>query len=127
NWSGRLEIRSELDGTVVNRGVARYRGLESRHLVPVASHAGDGRAELLCRTAGSRVEIALAARTCVPGAEYTPAEAQGRAGGVYTIEVEAGRRVELEKVVALYTSKDRAIAESAHAARTAIARAGRFE
>src|SRR5690606_25568169 len=69
----------------------------------------------------------LAARTCVPGAEYTPAEAQGRAGGVYTIEVEAGRRVELEKVVALYTSKDRAIAESAHAARTAIARAGRFE
>ena len=37
NWSGRLRIRSELDGTVTNSGVPRYRQLASRHLVPVAS------------------------------------------------------------------------------------------
>jgi trehalose/maltose hydrolase-like predicted phosphorylase len=31
NWSGLLRIRSELDGTVTNSGVPRYRGLACRH------------------------------------------------------------------------------------------------
>jgi trehalose/maltose hydrolase-like predicted phosphorylase len=35
NWSGLLRIRSELDGTVTNSGVPRYRGLACRHLDPV--------------------------------------------------------------------------------------------
>jgi alpha,alpha-trehalase len=32
DWSGRLTVRSALDGGVTNRGVARYRGLADRHL-----------------------------------------------------------------------------------------------
>jgi alpha,alpha-trehalase len=32
DWSGRLTVRSGLDGSVVNSGVARYRDLASRHL-----------------------------------------------------------------------------------------------
>ncbi|HYT25129.1 MAG TPA: glycoside hydrolase family 65 protein, partial [Actinomycetota bacterium] len=32
NWSGTLEVRSGLDGRVVNAGVARYRDLANRHL-----------------------------------------------------------------------------------------------
>ena len=32
NWSGRLCVRSGLDGTVANSGVARYDGLPDRHL-----------------------------------------------------------------------------------------------
>ena len=35
NWSGPIELRSALDGTVTNSGVARYRGLRGDHLVPV--------------------------------------------------------------------------------------------
>ncbi len=34
NWTGRLEIRSALDGRVVNAGVERYRELNNKHLVP---------------------------------------------------------------------------------------------
>jgi trehalose/maltose hydrolase-like predicted phosphorylase len=34
NWSGRVEVVSALDGRVSNRGVARYRQLEGRHLDP---------------------------------------------------------------------------------------------
>ena len=42
NWSGSLEVRSALDGTVTNAGVARYRALDGRHLVPVeAGETGD--------------------------------------------------------------------------------------
>lgn len=36
NWSGRVEIISALDGRITNRGVARYRQLEGRHLDPVS-------------------------------------------------------------------------------------------
>ena len=42
NWSGRLEVRSALDGRVTNAGVERYRALDGRHLAPVeAGEAGD--------------------------------------------------------------------------------------
>ena len=34
NWSGSLEVRSALDGTVTNGGVARYQALSGGHLVP---------------------------------------------------------------------------------------------
>src|SRR5919202_245385 len=36
NWSGKVEVISALDGRVTNRGVARYRQLEGRHLDPVS-------------------------------------------------------------------------------------------
>ena len=42
NWSGQLEVRSALDGTVVNSGVPRYRSLNGRHLVPVDAIGGGG-------------------------------------------------------------------------------------
>ena len=32
NWSGRLTVRTALDGAVANSGVRRYRDLAGRHL-----------------------------------------------------------------------------------------------
>src|SRR5205807_1197072 len=42
NWSGRLTVRSGIDGRVRNGGVARYRGLSGRHLTDVGP-CDDGR------------------------------------------------------------------------------------
>ncbi|HTU08711.1 MAG TPA: glycoside hydrolase family 65 protein, partial [Trebonia sp.] len=36
NWSGHVEVISALDARVTNRGVARYRQLEGRHLNPIS-------------------------------------------------------------------------------------------
>ncbi|GHE38382.1 family 65 glycosyl hydrolase [Streptosporangium violaceochromogenes] len=135
NWSGTLEIRSALDGRVVNDGVARYRGLNGRHLVPICAHASHGVIELLTRTATSRVEIALAARTTLAGGRCPTGTRggggerveEGWVGDDRAVEVTAGEEVVVEKVVALYTSRDRAIAESEAAARSAVVRAGSFE
>src|SRR5213593_3641992 len=41
NWSGRLKVRSALDGTVQNAGVPRYRTLGGDHLVPVDTREVD--------------------------------------------------------------------------------------
>ena len=57
NWAGRVEVRSLLDGAVVNAGVPRYKDLASKHLQLVdAGHEvlGDW---LLVRTAQSRLEV----------------------------------------------------------------------
>ncbi|HJO68561.1 MAG TPA: glycoside hydrolase family 65 protein, partial [Rhodospirillales bacterium] len=66
NWSGRLKVRSALDGTVVNDGVPRYRGLANRHLEPLKSgRADDDKIFVLVSTSQSRMEVAEAARTRV--------------------------------------------------------------
>src|SRR5262249_19708406 len=64
NWSGRVEVISALDARVTNQGVARYRGLEGRHLHPVTT--GNPRPDtisVLARTRQSLIYVAEAART----------------------------------------------------------------
>src|SRR5688572_12575846 len=64
NWSGALRVRSELDGSVINTGVARYRELANRHLdVLACSPVAPEGVHLLVQTNQSRVQVAMAART----------------------------------------------------------------
>jgi trehalose/maltose hydrolase-like predicted phosphorylase len=142
DWSGRVEVRSALDGTVANTGVARYRALNGAHLEPVAEGDAKDEAEdeadadagaevtwLRVRTVSSRIEIALAARTRVHGA-VAARELDRRPGWIchdLVMDVTEGTPVTVEKVAALFTSRDRAIAECAGAARTLASRAAGFE
>jgi trehalose/maltose hydrolase-like predicted phosphorylase len=129
NWSGSLEVRSALDGQVTNAGVERYRALDGRHLVPAeAGAAGDDLIWLQVETRTSRMRIAQAARTQVVqdgqtrSVERRTVEEPGRVAQHLSLEVRAGEPVTIEKVVALFTSKDRAIAEPGDAARGRVAR-----
>jgi alpha,alpha-trehalase len=133
DWSGTFEIRAALDGNVVNDLVDRYRHLAKDHLVPVhtAIVGADG-VLLEVRTRQSEITVAQAARVRV----FEGEEPAGRAGPVLQepgyiahhtrVDVQAGRTVTVEKVVALYTSRDRAISECGLEAREAIGRAGSF-
>mgnify|MGYP001163051746 FL=1 len=135
NWSGTLHIRSELDGTVVNAGVARYRQLANRHLEVLA--AGTVPPEgvyLLVQTTQSRIRVAEAARTRLYlGAERLEPDRRvvearpGRIGEELRVEAVQGRTLRVEKVVALYSSRDRGISEPGDEARIQIAAAPGFE
>lgn len=133
NWSGRLRIRSELDGTVRNTGVPRYRELASRHLRPVEARSLDQASVLLeVETIHSHIRIAEAARTrvlcggapleCDPIVITTP----GRIGHEMTAEVTQGDELTVEKTVALATSRDHAIWTADAAAADWLADAGPF-
>jgi len=128
NWSGSVKMVSALDGRVVNRGVARYRELEGRHLDPQGPrvYAPDVIA-LKARTRQSRIEIAEAARTRVyRGEEELPVtrsthQMEDYIQQVLAFEVRQGVPVRVEKMVALYTSRDRAIKEPmANAGKSAL-------
>ena len=118
NWSGRVEVLSALDGRVVNRGVARYSALEGRHHDPQGPrvHAPDVIA-LKTRTRQSRIEVAEAARTRVYRGEeeFAPIrvthQTEDYIHQLLGFDVEQGTPIRIEKMVAVYTSRDRAINE----------------
>ncbi|HEV2825214.1 MAG TPA: glycoside hydrolase family 65 protein, partial [Actinomycetota bacterium] len=133
NWSGTMQVRSGLDGRVLNAGVKRYRDLNGQHLGVL--HAGEADAETLqlqAETNQSHVRVALAARTRLLGdGQAVQADRQlvtepGFVAHELALELEEGRPVTVEKVVALYTSRDRAISESLLDAREAAQAAPGF-
>ena len=133
NWSGEVEVRSALDGRVVNGGVERYAPYSNEHLEPLETGALDSWGVWLkARTKQSRVEIALAARTSV----FVDGDASGTVkaleretawvGERIRCNVNTGARVVIEKLVALYSSSDFPTAECGAAAREAVERAPAF-
>ncbi len=133
NWAGTVEVWSGLDGRVTNSGVARYRALADRHLdVLDAGAGGDEIVELVVETNQSHVRVAQAARTRAlrdgrpVAVERRVAGEPGYVAHALTIPVEAGRAVTVEKIVTLYTSRDRAISEPRLDARIALERTRSF-
>lgn len=133
NWSGQMEVCSALDGRVVNNGVARYRKLNDKHLVPVETGApAKDSIFLKVRTSQSELSIAQAARTrwfhsgqgIEPAAER--AEEPGYVAQYFKVELAEGAAVTAEKVITLFTSRDHAISECGLAAREAVGRAADF-
>ncbi|HET7519005.1 MAG TPA: HAD-IA family hydrolase, partial [Actinomycetes bacterium] len=133
NWSGTLEVRSGLDGRVVNAGVKRYRDLNGRHVQVLAQgEVGAETIELQVQTNQSHVRVALAARTRLlrdgqaAEADRRLVSEPGFVAHELTFELKEGRPATVEKVVALYTSRDRAISESLLDARAAAQAAPGF-
>ena len=133
NWSGRLTVRSELDGAVSNAGVARYRDLEGRHLdTQAVGEIDDDVLFLHSRMSQSRREVALAARTRFfrNGEQLSPQRHTERTADQLAqeavLDLNAGDRLLIEKLLVLQCSDDAAISEAGQEARDKIARLERF-
>src|SRR5919199_4381016 len=123
NWSGKVEMISALDGRVTNRGVARYRQLEGRHLDPVFPRTfGPEIIALRVRTRQSVIYIAEAARTRVfrgeerLGPERSLYQMEDYIQQLLSFDVSEGVPVRVEKMVAFFTSRDPATSDTLGAA-----------
>lgn len=133
NWSGALQVRTALDGTVANTGVERYRQLNHRHLRPVETSIVDGETIFLqVETSQSHIRIAEAARTqvfcngeCVATQPETT-QRQDYVGQDLRLHLEQDSPVTVEKLVSVYTSRDVAISECGLEARKDVGRAPGF-
>ena len=132
NWAGRVEMRSLVDGDVVNSGVERYRQLASRHLRVLATRElSRGAVSLAAETVESAIQIAVAVRNTVRG-EAAPAATvvatveDCRAGHHVTADVAEGQSITLEKVATVFTSRDHAISGPVVAAERELGRTGDF-
>jgi alpha,alpha-trehalase len=134
-WSGSLEVCSAIDGTVRNDGVARYAGLDDLHLAPVdEAEADEATVVLVVETTQSRIRLAEAARTRVFRADDEVEidrrldRRPGWIGQSFTLDATDGVELRVEKVVALFTSRDDGIIEPGEeAAEWASAVAGSFD
>lgn len=134
NWSGRLTLCAGLDGQVTNSGVLRYRPFNGAHLrVRNAAAPAPGTLLLESETTQSQLRIALAARVRVAVKEQIVAGDRrtvphlDRIAEEIAVDVAAGDCVAVEKILALHTSRDHAIADSRTEALSAVERAGTFE
>ncbi len=134
NWSGYIIVNSELDGSVINAGVERYRELNSKHLETLNVFEGPD-PDIVClltRTNQSHIHFAEAARTRVyrDAQLFEPERAtykdQDMIGQELTFEIQQGETITLEKIVSIYSSRDRAISEPSFEARQALRHCGRF-
>lgn len=130
NWSGPVVVRAWLDGGVTNAGVERYRQLNANHLA--ISRKGQVAPEgvyLAVQTTQSRLEVAVAARTRLFAGDVqldvkaAVFEGEKCIGEEFQLPVAQGQTVRVEKVLALYSSRDRGITEPGLDARLAIMRA----
>lgn len=134
NWSGRIEIRSALDGTVRNKNVERYRELNSTHLgILETGDEGEEAIYLTARANQSKVRMTQAARTrvfeegLVQPTRRTGKDEDGRIAQRLVVPCHQQKETRIEKIVAIHSSRDFAISNTEVEARTAVRRAGSFE
>ena len=123
-WEGPVCVRSAIDGDVRNAGVARYRGLPDRHLeVLEAGSESHEIMSLVAETTQSHLRVAVATRTRLSSAQQRldvePVIDVGErhVAHEYHVVLSPGAPVTIEKVAALFTSRDHAISEPAEQAR----------
>jgi len=132
NWSGPATVRAMVDGAVVNAGVPRYRDLEDRHLELLAARAGeDGCALVHVRTRQAALEVAVGTRLGIdtdgPARGVHPVEEAAAAGHEVTLELAQDRPLRIEKIAAIRSSRDPAIADPVSEVRDALADAPGFD
>ena len=123
DWTGPVTVRSALEGRVFNRNVAADRLLTNAHLIPHTGTQIDAETVLLeMETTQSGIHIALAARTRVRRDEqpvepprHLLTDDAGWVAHEFTLDLEPGHPVRVEKTVVVSTSRDRAIASPARA------------
>lgn len=117
NWSGQVLIKSGIDGSIVNCGVARYRELNSKHLEPlkVKSYKNNN-ISLLMRTNHSHIEVAYTAlhRLSKNEQDIAVAKIEKNAESIFcyfTCAINVNEALTLEKIVTVATNKDLASAD----------------
>lgn len=134
NWSGQVEFLIALDGRVKNDNVERYRDLASEHLEPLVTGQPNPETVFLkVRTSQSRLEMAQAARSRIfiddrpQSPERRLVEQDGYVAQCFQLQLQESGQARIEKVVALFTSRDEAISECGLEARKELERAPDFE
>ncbi|WP_084965399.1 glycoside hydrolase family 65 protein [Thermoactinospora rubra] len=120
NWSGPLRVRSALDGTVTNSGVARYRELRGDHLTGQESGEEDDLVWLTARTRASGITVALAARLDGGPRGRRVSQEPAWIADERTIDIAQGVPVTTAKVAALITSRHHAVHDPLTAAWRAV-------
>ncbi len=126
NYSGKITLKSTLDGDIINDGVPRYRKLNQKHLEPIDIGERSNCVYLTTRTNASHIKIYMNARTTLYkqgqniGIKPKIKKDKSFISQLYTIEADKGTEYHLEKFVTIYTSKDLDVEDSEEISKTSL-------
>lgn len=128
NYSGKITLRSGIDGSVINGGVDRYKQLSSKHLEPLTHGAfGDDGIYLQVKTNQSNIQITEAIRTLIfRGAKRIKPKNSVITYGRQKIfqecslSIEKRQKLTVEKLVSIYTSRDHGVADDCMIAQESV-------
>jgi trehalose/maltose hydrolase-like predicted phosphorylase len=112
NYDGNITILSALDGQVINSGVERYRQLNSKHWQNVKEDGSKQNSFILLQTNQSKIKLALTAKLSLRinsrriEPEINIAKKPGSVYSTTQVKTEKNRSVNIEKIVAIYSSKE---------------------
>ncbi len=133
NYSEPISIRSGLNGRNINAGVERYRQLSSKHLEPVSEGGENNSSYIVLRTNQSGIHLAEAAKVLISvdnkplNPEITLDKTPGAIYSTINLKAEKGSPICLEKVAAIYTSKDKDVKHPLEAAQKALQNINSFD
>ena len=131
NWSGRIEVRSGLDGDVENGNVRRHRLYTRRHLEALGTdEPRAGVLRLRARTLQSRIEVAIATETRTPGGEALDRRTTVEPARIwedFACEARQRRPIVIEKSAAVVTQQDLTVSDPADGALEALADGAGFD
>lgn len=130
NWSGRIDIKSWIDGAVDNSGVNRYRELNRKHH-KVRQSGNINQESFYLETATNESQIVMAqavrnrvSKTILKFDEWIEHDSIGHTFSVFLDEKE---EVTLEKVMTLFHSRDRALSHPLYEAKRLLLKVGDYE
>lgn len=134
NWTDEITIRSGIDGDIKNGGVERYSDLNSHHLDILETGNLDNHGIFLTsQTKQSKIRMTQAASLSVflgeNELESKPVFQTSKKSVFQEVKFKCahGTTVHVEKMVAVYTSKDLAISDPLTESREKLARLGSFD
>jgi len=132
NYSGKIEIRTELQANHINDGVERYRSLNQQHLEAVNEDARENMQCLEVKTVNSGVHIATASRIDAVKDDHTKViyehhTDKGKVVTVASCDVGQGESFDLDKITAIYRSDDDGVTDAMETAKASVMKAVGFQ
>ncbi len=126
NYSGKITIKTGINGAIINEGVERYKSLNQQHLKPVEQGADRDRQYLVVSTTQSEILIAEAAdhffflNGISSDVEMYHSISPSTVSSKASFDLEKNEVVTLIKKVAIYTSKKDDVTDPLSSAQTKL-------
>ncbi len=127
NYDAQIELKSSIDGHLINAGVERYKSLNQQHLAPVAQGVEHDKMFVLVETTQSRHRICVAAMHHFGGIQPHYETELSRVSVRYRIYASQNQSFTLDKIISVCSDKESFIEDALPSALNALKNELRFD
>ena len=127
NYRGSIEVRSTIDGQLINAGVERYKSLNQKHISPLKQGVEKNKMFVLVETTQSKHQICTAAIHRLGSTQPGFQTEEGRVSAYFKAQADENQTLTLEKIVSVCSDKESFIEDALSSALNALREEMRFD